>query len=54
MAIWHWIIGIIAGGILGNITKAVGLGNNRKEDTMWAIIMWFLVTITCYAILTLN
>jgi hypothetical protein len=54
MNIWYWIIGGIAGWILGNIAKRVGLGNSPKEDTMWAIIMWFIVTITCYAILTLN
>ena len=54
MNIWYWIIGGIVGWVLGDIVKAVGLGNSHKEDTMWAIIMWFLVTITCYAILTLN
>ena len=54
MNIWYWIIGSIAGWILGSITKTIGLGNSCAEDTMWAIIMGFLVTITCYGILVLN
>lgn len=54
MNFWYWIIGGIAGWILGSATKAIGLGISREEDTMWAIIMWFLVTITCYGFLTLN
>ena len=54
MNVWYLIIGGTAGWILGDIVKAVGLGNSRKEDTMWAIIVWFLVTITCYATLALN
>lgn len=50
MNIWYWIIGGIAGWILGDIVKS----NSSKEDTMWAIIVWFLVTITCYAVVALN